>query len=128
MPVDLDNTGHNAYGAAIAITVSLLVIIQLPGINVIDEFAELPDNLRIAVAVYHFVCLLLVVVEASVPSLRGAKPFFSQFVVCTGFVATVLEAVLLADAGGAAFAFVLALFTTQSLANGFMFSKIISEI
>ena len=128
MPVDLDNAGHNAYGAAIALAVSTLVIIQLPGINAIDELEELPANLRTAVAVFHFVCLLLVVVEATVPSLRGANPFFSQFVVCTGFAATVLEAVLLADVEGTAFAFVLALFTTQSLANGFMFSKIISEI
>ena len=46
MPVDLDNAGHNAYSAAIALTVSTLVIVQLPGINAIDELEELSENLR----------------------------------------------------------------------------------
>lgn len=128
MPVDLDNASHNAYGALIALTVSVLVILQLPIGAIDDAVAELPEDTRVAVAVYHFVCLLLVVVEATVESLQGKQPFFSQFVVCTGFVATVLEATLLADAEGRAFAYALVTFTVQSLANGFMFSKIVSEI
>ena len=71
---------------------------------------------------YHFVCLLLVVVGSRSVS-SGSQAVFAV-VVCTGFVATVLEP---SPTQGAAFA-VLALFTTQSLANGFMFSKIVSEI
>lgn len=109
----------------LALAVSVLVILQLPGVL---GFAENYDeSIVISVAVYHFICIVLVFFEAKIEALQGKKPLYSQFVVCTGLVATLLQSSLLRGSDGQGFAYALAVLTLQSLANGFMFSKIVSE-
>ena len=122
---DYDNRAHNAYGFLIASIVSILVIVQFPTVS--PSWLEVDDNLARSVLAFHFVCIATVALEATI--FRAEYPFFSQFVVASGLVATLLQATVVSQApGGSSFDFTLALLVLQCLANGFMFSKIINEI
>ena len=115
---------HNVYGAILAIAVTVLLALQIPGVGVISGIDNIQETMRYIIFAMHAACLILVVLEASI--FKATTPFFSQFVVATGFSATVLQGVILQQ--NAAFEYVFATFFIQNLANGFMFSKIVSEI
>lgn len=124
MAFDYGNTKHNIYGSILAIAVTVLLALEIPGVKAISGIENLNDTIRYVIFAMHITCVLLVVLEARV--FQASTPFFSQFVVATGFSATILQGVLVGQ--NIAFEYVFVTFFVQSLANGFMFSKIVSEI
>lgn len=124
MAFDYDNMMHNVYGAILAIVVTVLLALQIPGVGIVSGIDNVENTIRYTIFAMHTACLAFVLLEALV--FKAETPFFSQLVVATGFSATVLEGVLVGQ--NVAFEYVFATFFVQNLANGFMFSKIISEI
>ena len=94
---DYNNTMHNVWGVLLALAVTAMLALQIDDTSIVGAAADDDErNLRLVGFITHVACLILVAGEVFI--FRAETPFYSQFVVATGLVATLLEASLMADA------------------------------
>ena len=93
---DYNNTGHNVWGVLLGLAVTVMLALQIEDTEIVGDPDGSEGTLRLVIFITHVACLILVAGEVFI--FKAETPYYSQFVVATGLVATLLQASLMADA------------------------------